>query len=404
MPEEFDLTSSPSFAKPWRSAVAFAALALLVLVGCVPLPIDPSWASVSILNDQQHILFAFSDRVTLIDPVDGSPVELRDSEGNVRVDSSSGNPLLWDVRIQAQPATQFYSAPVPNDEFTLLFPTYSRRIYEVDAQAARINNPEGRLIEDDSTTNHIVTDILATEDTLYIPLSEGDVKAVNRGDWTTRWRFDTDFGVWSPPQLIGDQLIFTSLNHNLYSVDPLTGNPIWALDLSGAVTSAPVLSGDFLYVGSFANRVYKISLEGDIVAEFTTRDWVWGTPAIADDGATLYVGDSSGWVYALDISGDGFNEIWSRDVAERGVRATPLVVEDTLIVASRDRRAYWLTRADGVEIFNREVAGEILANPLLIEPNEAISEPLVIISTMANQEALVAFTIDNGERRWVYSR
>jgi outer membrane protein assembly factor BamB len=118
----------------------------------------------------------------------------------------------------------------------------------------------------------------------------------------------------------------------------------------------------------------------------------------------LYVGDSSGWVYALDVSGEGFSEVWSRQVAQRAVRATPLVVGDTLIVASRDRRAYWLTRTDGVEVFNREVAGEILANPLLIERNDSISESLVIVSTMANQESLVAFTIDNGERRWVYSR
>lgn len=396
--------TSSSFVKPRRSVLSIAALALLVVVGCVPLPMDPSWASVSILNEQQQILYAFHDRVTLIDALDGSPVELRDSEGNVRVDNESGNPLIWDLRLQAQPATQFYSAPIADDDVTLLFPTYSRRIYEVDALAARINNPEGRLIEDESTTNHIVTDILATEDSLYIPLSEGDVKAVNRSDWTIRWRFDTDFGVWSPPQIVEDRLIFSSLNHNLYAVDPLTGDELWRADLQGAVTSAPVLSNEFLYVGSFANRIYKINLDGEIVAEFETRDWVWGTPVIADDGTMLYVGDSSGWVYALDVSGEGFSEVWSRQVAQRAVRATPLVVGDTLIVASRDRRAYWLTRTDGVEVFNREVAGEILANPLLIERNDSISESLVIVSTMANQESLVAFTIDNGERRWVYSR
>jgi outer membrane protein assembly factor BamB len=398
------LTSSPSFAKRWRSALAFAALALLVLVGCVPLPIDPSWASVSILNDQQQILYAFHDRVTLIDPLDGSPVELRDSDGNVRVDTQSGNPLVWDVRLQAQPATQFYSAPVVSDEVTLLFPTYSRRIYEIDAQAARINNPEGRLIEDESPTNHIVADVLATEDTLYIPLSEGDVKAINRSDWTVRWRFDTEFGVWSKPLLVGDEVIFSSMDHNLYAADPLTGDELWRLDLGGALAGAPVLSNDFLYVGSFANRVYKISLEGDIVAEFTTRDWVWGSPAITEDGSMLYVGDASGWMYALDIGGDEFREVWSRQVAQRAIFATPLIAGDSLIVASRDRRAYWLNREDGVEAFNRELAGEVLANPLLVGEGETVSVPLVIISTMANQEALVAFTLDNGERRWVYSR
>jgi outer membrane protein assembly factor BamB len=165
-----------------------------------------------------------------------------------------------------------------------------------------------------------------------------------------------------------------------------------------------VLSNDFLYVGSFGNRVYKISLEGDIVAEFTTRDWVWGSPAITEDGSMLYVGDASGWMYALDITGDEFREVWSRQVAQRAIFATPLIAGDSLIVASRDRRAYWLNREDGVEVFNRELAGEVLANPLLVGEGETVSVPLVIISTMANQEALVAFTLDTGERRWVYSR
>jgi outer membrane protein assembly factor BamB len=398
------LTSSSSYARQWRKALLLAAVVLVVLVGCVPLPIDPSWAAVSILNDEQHILFAFHDRVTVINPLVGSPVELRDSAGNVRVDSQSGNPLLWDVRLQAQPPTQFYSSPIEFNEFTLLFPTYSRRLYEIDSQAARINNPEGRLIEDESTTNHIVTDILATDDTLYIPLSEGDVKAVNRSDWTVRWRFDTRFGVWSKPLLLDDMVVFSSLDHTLYAVDALTGDLRWQLDLGGALTSSPALADGFLYVGSLGSRLYKVSLAGEIVAEFTTRDWVWGTPVIDEEQQMLYVGDSGGWVYALDIRGGGFREVWSRQVAQRAIRATPLIAGDTLVVASRDRRAYWLTRADGVELFNRELAGEILANPLLIAQSETISEPYVVVSSMANQELLVAFTLDNGERRWVYSR
>jgi len=43
---------------------------------------------------------------------------------------------------------------------------------------------------------------------------------------------------------------------------------------------------------------------------------------------------------------------------------------------------------------------------LLIEPGEDsnVSEPLVIVSTSAPQELLVAFTLERGQRVWAYGR
>jgi eukaryotic-like serine/threonine-protein kinase len=159
-----------------------------------------------------------------------------------------------------------------------------------------------------------------------------------------------------------------------------------------------------LYVGSFDSKVFQISLDGDILAEFPTSDWVWGSPAIVD--GVLYVGDSAGWVYALNITDGGFDQLWARQVATRTIRATPLIAGETLVVASRDSRVYWVDRMNGSEQFNRQMGGEVLANMLLVEPSEMVNigEPLVLVSTIVNQEALVAFTLEGGERRWVYTR
>jgi outer membrane protein assembly factor BamB len=357
----------------------------------------------SVLEGTGNILLAFHDRVTQIDPATGRPVELRDSNGQVRVDDS-GNPLIWDVRLQVNPATQFYSTPIMGGDDTLIIPTYSRRFYEVDVRAARILNPEGRLIEDESPTNHIVTDVITNENAYFVPMSERGVKAISRSDFSELWAFTTEFGIWAYPLLVENTLYVPSLDHNLYALDAETGEQLWVLDLGGAVSSTPVLHNDYLYVGSFGNKLFKINLDGRIAAEFTTQDWVWGSPAVLDD--MLYVGDSRGFVYALNIEGAGFQEVWSRQVASRTIRATPLVSGDTLVVASRDRRAYWLSRETGSEIFNRELGGEVLGDMLLIEPSETINipEPYLLITTMANQELLVAFSLDNGERRWVYSR
>lgn len=81
---------------------------------------------------------------------------------------------------------------------------------------------------------------------------------------------------------------------------------------------------------------------------------------------------------------------------------TPLVTDDTIVVGSRDHFVYWISRETGEETFKRETRGEVLSNILLIEPNDTFQEPMIFVSTTAHEEQLVAFTLDQGERRWVY--
>ncbi len=116
----------------------------------------------------------------------------------------------------------------------------------------------------------------------------------------------------------------------------------------------------------------------------------------------VYATDLGGSLYALRDAGSSFEEVWSRKVAEGAIRMTPLVTADTIIVGSRDHNVYWLSLETGEELIKRPMAGEVLSDILLIEPNDTVREPLIIVSTLANEERLVAFSLDRGERRWVY--
>ncbi len=100
------------------------------------------------------------------------------------------------------------------------------------------------------------------------------------------------------------------------------------------------------------------------------------------------------------------DEKWQTAAATRAIPPSPLVAEDVVVVGSRDQKVYWLNRETGEVIDSKDVAGEVLANLLLIEPGEDsnVSEPLVIVSTSAPQELLVAFTLERGQRVWAYGR
>lgn len=382
----------PLYRRLWTCG---AVVAVFLLAACGSFPLDSSWGDISLIGETPTIMFAFNDRIVQIDPTDGSAVELVDSEGRVRVDDE-GNPRPWLVQLTDSP-THFYTRPLMLDDDTLVAAAYEDRLFEVDLPTARIEDADGTPLP-----GKIVGNPLLANDLLYMPLSEGGIVALNPDDYTEVWRFTPDNakGVWSEPLLIEDTLYISSMNHMLYALAPETGETRWSLDIQGAVASTPTYANDALYVGSFGRKVFKVSLTGSILAEFTTNDWVWGAPAVVGD--MVYVTDLGGYVYALRDSGDSFDEVWSRKVAERAIRMTPLVTADTMVVGSRDHNIYWVSLETGEELIKREMRGEILSNILLIEEGETINETMIVVSTLANEERLVAFSLDRGERRWVY--
>jgi outer membrane protein assembly factor BamB len=374
-------------------------VAVVVLTAaCASLPTDSSWGDLSLIGDPPQILFSFGDRIVRLDPANGQdPVQLVDANGTGRVDDQ-GNPRRWIVQTTSGTPHHFYTRPVATDATTLVTTTYEEKLFQVDVAAARILNPDGITLP-----GHMVANPLLTEKYLYVPLSDGALLALSLSDFSTAWKFDSDKnkGFWSQPLLADGTLYASSMDHNLYALDAETGTEKWRLDLEGAVASTPVLADGALYVGSYGHKVFKISTDGSILAQFSTNGWVWGAPAVVD--GTVYVSDLDGYVYALKDSGSSLDEVWSRKVAGGAVRMTPLVTGDTIVVGSRDHNVYWISRETGEETFHREVRGEVLSDILLIEPNATIREPMIIVSTLAHEELLVAFTLEKGERRWVYT-
>ena len=281
------------FTLPRRMALTTALLVLTAFItGCVGTRLGVSWASVSLVGEQENILLAFNNFVVQIDPRDGSPVQLLDEAGNIRVVPETGEPRTWNLQAEGSPQ-QFYSAPLPVRDGKLWFANYDRRLTEVDLLAARIDNPAGIPLAD-----RAVADPIIDEDTLYIGYAAGDLQALDLDSPSVvLWTFETESGIWAEPLLLDGVLYFGAMDHNLYAVDARTGEELWRVDLGGAVGGTPALDDGSLYIGSFDRRVFKVSLDGEILAERTVDDWIWGAPVVRD--GTVYAADMGGNVYAL---------------------------------------------------------------------------------------------------------
>ncbi|MBI5669200.1 MAG: PQQ-like beta-propeller repeat protein [Chloroflexi bacterium] len=380
-----------------------AILSMFLLAACGPAPLGTSWAGLTTVGDQQYILVAFNDRLTMVDPVDGKTVRLRNAEGEIRLDDS-GNPRLWDIR---QGQNQFFATPVLEGENSLLVAGYHQVLYNVDLPTARIENGEGTPIP--SNTGNLVADPVVSDDLIYVGLSTKNLVALNRDDYSLAWTAETEHGVWSKPVLVDDTLYFTSLDHNLYAVDARTGASRWTLDLQGAAPASPAYVDGKLYIGSFARKVFEVSTEGKILNSYDTLDWVWNTPTVKD--GILYTADLVGNVYALDTT-DNLREVWKVRPSTMAIRPSPLVTENYVLVASRDQKLYWLNRDDGTIVSDsegrplvREMQAPIFSDILLIEPTEAngITEPMVVVSTLSPGQMLVAYSLEEGRFLWTHS-
>jgi outer membrane protein assembly factor BamB len=380
-------------------------LVIAAASGCVGVRTGVSWADLSLVGEAQNILVAYNDRLLLVDPADGELVQLRDAEGRVRNDED-GRPLRWELNGD-ETGSQFFSAPifVADDEVRAV--DYSGRVFEINFDAARIDDPDFFDLE-----GQVLADQRLVDNVLLVPFMERDLVAYDRDTLAVLWRFETERGIWSQPLVMDDVVYFTSMDHHFYAADLETGEEIWRVDLTGALASTPLYDpeSERFYVGSFNRRLFAVSMNGQIVDEYRSEDWIWSTPVLVDD--VLYFTDLSGHVYALNAA--DFSQVWKVRPSEDGIRPSPLVAEDTVVVASRGGRIYWLDRETGATRTTgeenaplvRAVGEEILSDILLIEPNETneLSEPLVIVSTVNNGRLLIAFTLENGVELWRYPR
>lgn len=390
-----------------------AILCVMILAACGPAPLGTGWPAISLISSKcgdqitENVLVAYNDRIVMVNPADGKSAVLLNQECAPRPPGSDGKAKVWDFRGGA--ANLFFSNPIELDDQTLLTVAYNQKVYKIDKMRAEADAATGTPIP--NLTGQTVADVVRNGDLLYVGLSAKNLVALNIEDFSVAWTVETQHGVWSKPLLLQDTLYFTSLDHFLYAADAETGDLKWKLDLEGALTSTPLydeVTGR-LFIGSFARKIFEVSLDGQIVNQYAAADWIWGAPVIVD--GTLYTADLVGNVYALDTT-NNLSEVWKQKVADRAIRGTPLVTGDTVVIASRDQKLYWLNRADG-SILNdsegqplvRDVGAEIFSDVLLVQPGDTldIDEPYVIVSTMAPDKLLVAYTLNTAEQKWAHA-
>lgn len=418
----------------YRHPILLIFLLLGVLIACAPLPQDPGWPGLLYVpaseDTEASFIVVYTNGVHRVNAQTGEavllPPALRsalDDDFSWRVEScaNKGSESLFANNWKAD----YFAAPVlSEDAQSLYLASYKASGGSEAVQYAQLTTGEVDFGDCLPLEAGVLADLVRDGNTLYIAQVDGRLQARDiANDFALRWEFQAGDDVWATPLLLreapsctreaGDLnilleqplLILASLDHHLYALNPDTGTVIWERDLGGTVASPPVACWQGqqlrLYVGSFASRVYALDGEDgeDLLESYQTQNWVWGQPAL-DESGRIYVADLRGNVYQLDGE---LREIWVKAVAQEGIRASPYLLGDRLLVAARDGNVYLLYLDDGTVSFSEDLGRQVLSD-IMVAAGEDDGNPLVVFATTRKSELLRAFQLDGERLRplWVY--
>jgi len=349
-------------------------------------------------------MVTYNNWAVALNPANGTAAELLDMAGNVRLDNNN-QPRRWEIDGNANNlGVQFFSRPLLRDnaeQLELILPTHSLKLLVVDPNTARVDT-----MATQSVPAPIVADVAEDDSFYFVPFERGGLVALDKQTLLEAWRFNTSGGVWSAPVVVDGVVYFATIDHFVYALNAADGTPVWPqpVNTGGLIGGSPLVANGFVYVGNTLDRFFKIdAASGQVVSQIRLRNWVWSQPVLSN--GVLYVADLSGFVYALNP--ENLAIIWETQVSPRGIRPSPLVTENYIIVASRDGKVHWL-EPNGTKVMERQVEGgpEILSELVYVPANleAGINEPLILVATVDMGRLVVAFSEQTGVQRWSYAR
>lgn len=174
------------------------------------------------------------------------------------------------------------------------------------------------------------------------------VYAVQADNGTEVWRFpverDSKFSVFSAPQLSADgQLLFGAYNHVFYSIDPENGTANWTFaGASNRYIGSPVAYAANVYAPNSDHKVYALNADGELQWTFSSDQPQWSQPA--SDGSALYLSSLDHHLYALDAESGG--ELWNIDLGGTLV-SNPVLNEGSIYIGTLNSEVIALNAASG---------------------------------------------------------
>ncbi|MFC1760651.1 PQQ-binding-like beta-propeller repeat protein [Planctomycetota bacterium] len=164
-----------------------------------------------------------------------------------------------------------------------------------------------------------------------------------------RWQYKTDGHFTGEPAIQGERVYVTLESGRTLCLGVDSNEPIWQRDLSGELRGGVSVGAHCLYVGTTDGCLFALNPNNgkqrwSFRADEQEKRALQFFSGVAEAGQRVYVGAASGYVYCLNRKDGGV--IWKYAVSD-WVRSRPLLLGDTLYVATLDSKLYALQDEGG---------------------------------------------------------
>lgn len=304
------------------------------------------------------------------------------------VDVNTGEEI-WRYPAETDNDIVFYATPVITSDGQLLIGSEGKNheLVSINLETGKDNWAEPFS----GAKGKWVASPLVFNDKIYAPNTDGFLYVLGMDGKQVADPIELGGALWSAPVTDGTYIYVNSLDHHTHILNPETGelttDPI---DLGGAAPASPVVANDGIYVGSFASNIQYIKSTGESEVVASATNWIWGTPTFSND--TLYYADLSGNLFSLDLKSNRQN--WDALQPDGPVTASLLVADDQIYVAT-EAGSFIALSPNGEIVWEKTPGGKIYTNPILVND-------LILVAPYQAEFALAAYDVA-GKQAWTFN-
>ena len=154
------------------------------------------------------------------------------------------------------------------------------------------------LSQEDVFAEDVDASVVVDGSSLYVAGYFGSLVKMERDSGHIVWRKEVSSG--TDMAMDGDTLYLGTVKGTVAAFDKRTGNRRWEAPLASGITSAPLLVGPYLVVGTEENRAYVLDRDnGSLLQKFAVSSG-FVTEGVSQD-SRVYLLSSSAQLYALSV-------------------------------------------------------------------------------------------------------
>ena len=202
-----------------------------------------------------------------------------------------------------------------------------------------------------------------TDGVVYVGDLLGTLHAFRAADGETLWTFETGSEIKSSAVVVGDDVLISSYDEHLYSLDRKTGALEWKFQAMGPLHSTPAISDGLIYVTGCDSVFRGIRLtDGTEALQFDSGAYTAATPALVDGIA--YYGTFNNDVLAVDLKNKKY--LWRYEHPERHFPfySSAAVADGKVIVGGRDKLVHAIDQKTGQGVWTFATGARVESSPV----------------------------------------